>query len=232
MTELLNTSATPALPSSDRFPLNDRDSCSDYDEALFLLKNNPPEQRLDIHLPYSQYVKLEESWSKFKSENNISEERSLSYNSLMQIATVVTTQSALHDYTGAVFREIIASSVNEYLSIHEPRAIRRIKNYGSGTMTELSPYGKTSKEPDQSFGYGRPGLRPRLQVAIECGVKMDQYVAEAMANNLEQDKYGPIEYRSHIWLGKLDEVFVEVWRADGQQPVRKVSYVTSVALHG
>ncbi|KAK9332669.1 hypothetical protein V1520DRAFT_389600 [Lipomyces starkeyi] len=45
--------------------------------------------------------------------------------------------------------------------------------------------------------------------------KTDQYVAEAMANNLEQDKYGPIEYRSHIWLGKLDQ-------ADGQQPVRKL----------
>ncbi|KAK9242668.1 hypothetical protein V1506DRAFT_63114 [Lipomyces tetrasporus] len=89
---------------------------------------------------------------------------------LMQLATVVTTQSSLHDYTGGVFREIIASSVNEYLSIHEPRAIHRIVNYGSTTMKELNSYGKTTKEPNQSFGYWRPGLRPQLQVAIECGV--------------------------------------------------------------
>ncbi|KAK9342846.1 hypothetical protein V1522DRAFT_357659, partial [Lipomyces starkeyi] len=40
-------------------------------QALFLLKNNPPEPRLDIPLPDSQYVKLEESWSKFKSENRV-----------------------------------------------------------------------------------------------------------------------------------------------------------------
>ncbi|KAK9343456.1 hypothetical protein V1522DRAFT_413275 [Lipomyces starkeyi] len=65
----------PAISESDMFPGNDRKSSSDYDEALFLLKNNPPEQRLDIPLPYSQYLKLEESWSQFKSENNISEER-------------------------------------------------------------------------------------------------------------------------------------------------------------
>ncbi|KAK9355618.1 hypothetical protein V1523DRAFT_438440 [Lipomyces doorenjongii] len=263
-TERLSTSAMPAVSASDMFLEKDKNSSSDYDEALFLLENNLPEQRLDIPLPYSQYLKLEESWSKFKSENNISEERrypSLSYNSLMLIATVVTTQSALHDYTGAVFREMIASSVNEYLSIHEPRAIHRIKNYGSTTMKELGPYGKTTKEPDHRL------------VAIECGVsenydalcrakdlwiqhlgakvviliclkevphyrsprtanesiedpvaeveKMEQYVAEAMAKNLEQGNYGPIEYRSHTWLGKLDEVFLEVWRADGQQPVRK-----------
>ncbi|KAK9493241.1 hypothetical protein V1508DRAFT_403941 [Lipomyces doorenjongii] len=239
----------PAVSASDMFLEKDKNSSSDYDEALFLLENNLPEQRLDIPLPYSQYLKLEE----------ISEERrypSLSYNILMLIATVM-----------------IASSVNTYLSIHEPRAIHRIKNYSSTTMKDLGPYGKTTKEPDQSFGYWRPGLRPQLQVAIECGVsenydalcrdkdlwiqhlgakvviliclkevphyrsprtanesiedpvaeveKMEQYVAEAMAKNLEQGNYGPIEYRSHTWLGKLDEVFLEVWRADGQQPVRK-----------
>ncbi|KAK9426990.1 hypothetical protein V1505DRAFT_381642 [Lipomyces doorenjongii] len=273
--EQLSTSAMPAISSSDMLPGKDRDFSSDYDEALFLLKTNTPEQRLDIPLPYSQYLKLEECWSKFKSAKKFSEKRypSLSYNSLMQIATVVTTQSALHDYTAAVFREIIASSVNEYLSIHEPRAIHRIKNYGSTTMDEPSFYGRTSKEPDQSFGYGGPGREPQMQVAIECGFSenykalcrdkdlwiqqlgakaviliclnespryksprtayeniedaatavknMVKYVAKAMANVLEQGNYGPIEYRSHIWVGKLDEVFVEVWRADGQQPVRK-----------
>ncbi|KAK9368128.1 hypothetical protein V1509DRAFT_544065, partial [Lipomyces kononenkoae] len=39
--------------------------------------------------------------------------------------------------------------------------------------------------------------------------KMEQYVAEAMLKKLNEDNYGPIEYRGHIWLGKLDELFVE-----------------------
>ncbi|KAK9242605.1 hypothetical protein V1506DRAFT_64448 [Lipomyces tetrasporus] len=50
------------------------------------------------------------------------------------------------------------------------RVIHRIKNYGSGVMKAPSTSGLSSKEPDQSFGYGRPRFRPRLHVAIECGV--------------------------------------------------------------
>ncbi|KAK9234262.1 hypothetical protein V1525DRAFT_391615 [Lipomyces kononenkoae] len=248
----------------------------DYDKALFLLTHNPPEQRLDIPMPYSHFLQLEESWCKFKSENNISEEKrypSLSYNGLMQMATVVTIQSALHDYIASVFREIIASGVNEYLSIHKPNAIARIKNYGSTTMTELTPYGASSKEQDESFGYGHPDRESCLQVAIERGVsenygdlcrdkdlwiqqlgakvviliclkeaprfknpravyenikdpvaevkKMQQHALEAMKHHLERGIYGPIEYRDHMWTGKLDEVFVEVWRAGDDRPVRK-----------
>ncbi|KAK9236187.1 hypothetical protein V1525DRAFT_407809, partial [Lipomyces kononenkoae] len=196
---------------------------------------------------------------------------SLSYNSLMEITTVVTTQSALHDNTGAVFRDIIASSVNEYLSIHEPGAIPHIKNFGSTTTTELGPCGWSSKEPDESFVYSRPDFDPQLQVAIECGVsenykalcrdkdlwiqqmgakvvvliclnenphyksprtayniedkigeikKMKQHAFEGMKINLEQGNYGPIEYRDHVWLGKLEELFVEVWRAKRRKSVR------------
>ncbi|KAK9314317.1 hypothetical protein V1522DRAFT_343419, partial [Lipomyces starkeyi] len=55
--------------------------------------------------------------------------------------------------------------------------------------------------------------------------KMQQYAVEAMKYNLEQGHYGPIEYRSHKWAGKLDEVFVEVWQAGKTQAVRKVSYI-------
>ncbi|KAK9242824.1 hypothetical protein V1506DRAFT_555826 [Lipomyces tetrasporus] len=238
----------------------------------------PPEQRLDIRLPYCQYRKLEESWSKFKSENNIQEEKrypSLSYNSLMQIATVVTTQSALHDRTGTVFREIIASSINEYLSMHKPNVMDTIEDYGSMTVSELSldDRSMSSKEADETFVYERPGKPPCLQVVIECGVsenykalcrdkdlwiqhlgakavvliclkeaprfktsravlenikyavaeveRMEQHAARAMALNLEQGHFGPIEYRNHTWVGKVNELFVEVWRADEKSPVRK-----------
>ncbi|KAK9250134.1 hypothetical protein V1507DRAFT_395151, partial [Lipomyces tetrasporus] len=41
---------------------------SDYGMALYLLMDNAPEQRLDIHMPLSWYLKLNETWSKFKAE--------------------------------------------------------------------------------------------------------------------------------------------------------------------
>ncbi|KAK9234654.1 hypothetical protein V1525DRAFT_428355 [Lipomyces kononenkoae] len=261
-----------ASSASVMCPRSDTNTSSDFKQALYLLKTNPPEQRLDIIMPYSQYVQLENNWSNFKPHSEEKRYPSLSYDSLLQIATIVTTQSALHGHTGAIFREIIASSVNEYISIHKPGAMPCIRDYGSTTVTDPSPSGLSSKEPDQSFGYSRPGFKPRLQVAIECGVsedykalcrdkdlwiqhmgakavmlicikekphykspltacniedkvaeveKMDQYVAKVIAKNWEEDNYSQIEYRGHIWLGKLDEFFVEVWRAEEQTPVRK-----------
>ncbi|KAK9374810.1 uncharacterized protein V1513DRAFT_479156 [Lipomyces chichibuensis] len=255
-TRLSRSGARPIVGSTDTLPRTDNDRSSNYDKALCLLKNSPPEQRLDIRLPPSQYLKLEESWSKFKSENNIREEKrypSLSYNSLMQIVTVITTQSALHGYTVAWFRDMIGSSVKGYLATHKPS--------------------KSSKEPDQSFSYDRSRGRPSVHVVIECGVsedyralcddkdlwlqrlgakavvliclketprfknpraayqniddvvaeveRMDQHVDGNMKHNLEQGKYGPSKYRNHMWFGRLNELFLEVWRADGKQPVRK-----------
>ncbi|KAK9490523.1 hypothetical protein V1508DRAFT_457756 [Lipomyces doorenjongii] len=175
----------PAISSSDMLPGKDRDFSSDYDEALFLLKTNPPEQRL----PYSQYP-------------------SLSYNSLMQIATVVTTQSALHGRR--IFREIIASSVIPMPQMQV--AIERgfSENYKALCRDKDLPHYKSPRTASEN-----------MEDAATAVKNMVKYVAEAMANALEQGNYGPIEYRGHIWVGKLDEVFDEVWKADGQQPVRK-----------
>ncbi|KAK9235494.1 hypothetical protein V1525DRAFT_427783 [Lipomyces kononenkoae] len=253
-----STGVKPAIRSTDTSPESD----ADYDKALSLLTSNPPEQRLDIPMPYLKYLQLEESWSKFKAENNVAEEKrypSLSYNALLQIATVVTYQSALHDRTAEIFKEIIKSNVDEYLSIHQPKTISRIMSYGSSTVEGFGPYGKTSKDPDQSFLYGRPdrsykalcrdkdiwinllGAKVVLLIFLKEAPrfksprigyenindpvaeikKMEQHVVEAMKHNLKQGNYGPVEYRGHIWAGKPDEVFVEAWRADDEQPVRK-----------
>ncbi|KAK9246045.1 hypothetical protein V1506DRAFT_536582 [Lipomyces tetrasporus] len=161
-----STGEMPAIKPADR-------NEEDYDKALHLLTHNPPEQRLDIPMPYSKYLRLEESWSNYNADNNISEDKrypSLSYNALMQIATVVTSQSALHGCTAEIFKEIIRSNIDEYLSIHQPRAIDRILSYGSATEEGFGPYGKNSKDPDASYVYGRPGRKSPVQVAIECGV--------------------------------------------------------------
>ncbi|KAK9429459.1 hypothetical protein V1505DRAFT_168744, partial [Lipomyces doorenjongii] len=58
---------------------------SDYREALRLLKDNPPEQRLEIHMPLPMYVRLQDAYSELKLETNISDDQRypyLSYNSL------------------------------------------------------------------------------------------------------------------------------------------------------
>ncbi|KAK9492796.1 hypothetical protein V1508DRAFT_128720 [Lipomyces doorenjongii] len=52
--------------------------------------------------------------------------------------------------------------------------------------------------------------------------RMGQTVAKAGLRNLEQGAYGPMEYRNHRWFGKLEEAFIEIWRADRKRPSRTV----------
>ncbi|KAK9349991.1 hypothetical protein V1523DRAFT_429506 [Lipomyces doorenjongii] len=49
---------------------------------------------------------------------------------------------------------------------------------------------------------------------------MAKHMVDVMVQNLKRGNYGPIECRGHVWVEKLDEVFVEVWRAGDEQPVR------------
>ncbi|KAK9244336.1 hypothetical protein V1506DRAFT_567743 [Lipomyces tetrasporus] len=208
---------------------------SDYCNALQLLKNIPPEQRLDIHVPYSQYLKLEKSWSEYPC---------LSYNSLEQIATVVTIQRDIHD-----------------LSTRKPQAL-----YTATMMGFDGDHAKSSsKEPDGSFKYWGPRGR-NLRIAIEVGfsencdalrrdkdmwirgqhvpvvillhlkespkfsnpttayknvedvnvelARMQESMYEATRRSREKGICGPFEYCSHMWFGTLTEAFIEVWRAD------------------
>ncbi|KAK9318984.1 hypothetical protein V1517DRAFT_80073 [Lipomyces orientalis] len=120
---------------------------SNYDKALYLLKNNPPVQRLDIRLPYSQYLKLEESWSKFKSENRLRKGDIQAYCTINADSDSGNyPKRAPWHHSGSDPRENVASSVNDYLSIHKPNEFHRIMNFGSSTEMELCPDGKSSKE--------------------------------------------------------------------------------------
>ncbi|KAK9246927.1 hypothetical protein V1506DRAFT_533617 [Lipomyces tetrasporus] len=151
-----------------------------YAKALDLLKKNPPEQRIDIHLPYSLYLKLEESWSRFKVEANILEDQKyprLSYNPVEQIATVVTIQRALHEVAAIEFGYLITRRVREYLGNHKPDEEWRI--FGSGSTTRkssLGKYAKSSKEPDGSFMYADKDHGRVLQLVTEVGLS-EHYAA-------------------------------------------------------
>ncbi|KAK9319831.1 hypothetical protein V1517DRAFT_376170 [Lipomyces orientalis] len=111
-----STGEMSAIKSTDISPETD----ADYAKPLSLLKFNPPEQRLDIHMPYSQHLLLEDAWSKFMADNNISGDKRYLLVSKSIIKRYPAAGNggnypeALHSYTAAVFREIIASGVNEY----------------------------------------------------------------------------------------------------------------------
>ncbi|KAK9390178.1 hypothetical protein V1515DRAFT_577753 [Lipomyces mesembrius] len=72
--EIEISSPMPNIVTHDMSLRKDDKRGSDYDKAPYLLMTNPPEQRLDIHLPYSHYMKLEETWSESKSDANVPED--------------------------------------------------------------------------------------------------------------------------------------------------------------
>ncbi|KAK9241479.1 hypothetical protein V1506DRAFT_510417, partial [Lipomyces tetrasporus] len=99
--------------SKDKSPGPDENWISEFDKALNLLKSNAPEQWLDIQMPYSQYLKLEESWSKIKSDTS-SEDKSyprLSYNSVTETVTVVTVPRNLHEVAASELRRQIMNGI-------------------------------------------------------------------------------------------------------------------------
>ncbi|KAK9349757.1 hypothetical protein V1523DRAFT_443029 [Lipomyces doorenjongii] len=236
---------TPGVVPPDTSLWTDKNEISNYAKALHLLKNNTPEQRIDVHLTYSTYLKLQKSWSKFKEVMDIREYQrypSLSYNSLEQIATVVTIQRALHEVAASKFKFEIGVSLLEYLAHHWPQGRDRIVEGGSTTR-------------DGSFFYDDDDAGLVLRVAIETGHseqygrllrEKDMWMKGMNANavvliylkespsfknphtayeedvedakELEQGFYGPVEYRNHIWFGKLSHAFIEVWRVGMKDP--------------
>ncbi|KAK9325991.1 hypothetical protein V1517DRAFT_360083 [Lipomyces orientalis] len=139
-----------------------KNEMSNYAEALHLLKDNSPEQRLDVRLPYSMYLDLQKSWSSLKRRWTFARIRirrcrypRLSYNSLDEIATVVPIQRTLYE-------------VADYHS--PPQEAGRI--VPTGFMTEMGTYGKYAKslkEPDGSFFYDDNNAGYVLRVVIEAG---------------------------------------------------------------
>ncbi|KAK9370317.1 hypothetical protein V1509DRAFT_340930 [Lipomyces kononenkoae] len=168
----------------------DENVLSDYDMALSLLENNPPENRLDIPMSYSQYLQLEESWSKIKSAKDISEDQRypyLSYNSVFHIATVVTVPRDLHEVAASELRHEIMNSVVEYLIVHKPDAIGTIVDSGSvKEKIQDGSYRHSRKQSDAVFKYTSTGFGPAVMVAIEVGYS-ESYAGLCRDKNLWLD---------------------------------------------
>ncbi|KAK9344074.1 hypothetical protein V1522DRAFT_445733 [Lipomyces starkeyi] len=181
------SSTTSVTLSTDMSPVRDEKERSDYDQALYLLENNPPEQRFDFHLPYSQYLKLEECWSKIKSARNISEDQKykpltcicfqivaynfnivgtpiLAYNSCAEYVTVITVPRDLFA-AGFYLGKTILAGAEEHLSSHAANAILASRIVYVGSTTTTGSFDGTLK-------YKRAGAMHEIMIAIEFGYKM------------------------------------------------------------
>ncbi|KAK9252547.1 hypothetical protein V1507DRAFT_461064 [Lipomyces tetrasporus] len=81
--------------------VTDSEVLSNYNKAFTLLKENTPEQRLDVQLPYDKFSQLDEAFSELKSAEGISEDQrypSLAYNSFTETVTLVPRLSEHGQY--------------------------------------------------------------------------------------------------------------------------------------
>ncbi|KAK9427325.1 hypothetical protein V1505DRAFT_358899 [Lipomyces doorenjongii] len=98
--KLVPETESTALAEISKMSVTDSEALSNYNAAFTLLNDNPPEQRLDVQLPYEKFVQLDAAFSELKSTAGISEDQrypSLTYNSHTQTVTVVTAPSSIHE---------------------------------------------------------------------------------------------------------------------------------------
>ncbi|KAK9238087.1 hypothetical protein V1525DRAFT_342311, partial [Lipomyces kononenkoae] len=160
------------LSTDQSFPRLSEDTLSMYDKAVDLLRNNPPEQRLDIHLPYAEYLKLDECWSKIKAETKISEDQRypyLAYDSYAEVVTVVTAPNGIHENAVLMINSGIISFIYDYLAIHSPDSVYNITAEGAETIKQFyGSYINSTKQADGLFVY-RTVTGRKQTVAIEVG---------------------------------------------------------------
>ncbi|KAK9239816.1 hypothetical protein V1525DRAFT_424270 [Lipomyces kononenkoae] len=139
-----NGAVSNTTSSVDMSPSKVENAVSDFDTALDLLENNTPEQRLDLHMPYSRYLELEECWSEIKSARYISEDQkypSLAYNSVAEIVTVITVPRDLYEGGASDLVRIILDGAQKYLFSHgaDVNLIQRIRDAGAPHRKAAAP---------------------------------------------------------------------------------------------
>ncbi|KAK9350333.1 hypothetical protein V1523DRAFT_458262 [Lipomyces doorenjongii] len=154
-------------------PITDSKTRSNYNEAFTLLKENTPEQRLDVQLPYDKFLQLDQAFSELKSAEGISEDQrypSLAYNSFTETVTVLTCPSSIHEGSARWIDQEIFRYVMDYLSTRSPHTQRHILQCGATTQSfGLGQYTRSRKEPDGGFLYLTKLATSEMMIAIEVG---------------------------------------------------------------
>ncbi|KAK9376552.1 uncharacterized protein V1513DRAFT_438989, partial [Lipomyces chichibuensis] len=162
---------------------------------------------------------------------------------LFRVATVITMQRALHEIAAHEYSSV-STGVREYIANYWPQVHDRIAITESTAMKSTHrKYTNSSKDPDGSFFYDDDNAGLVLQVVIEaehsehyatlCRAKnmwmkgMNAKTAVLICfkpiswqKNLEPGFYGPVEWRNHVWFGKLIDTFIEIWRVGMKDLVR------------
>ncbi|KAK9342775.1 hypothetical protein V1522DRAFT_460679 [Lipomyces starkeyi] len=152
--------------------VTDSEALSNYNAAFTLLNENPPEQRLDVQLPYEKFVQLDAAFSELKSAAGISEEQkypSLTYNSLTETVTVLTAPSSIHESAARSMDSEMKEYVNAYLSTRSPDTLQNICLIGSTTEHFPGLYGRSRKEPDGGFRYTTVDGEDKVTIVYEVG---------------------------------------------------------------
>ncbi|KAK9234807.1 hypothetical protein V1525DRAFT_437481 [Lipomyces kononenkoae] len=261
-----DTDSSGSSEISKGMSVTDSKVLSNFNDSFTLIKENVPEQRLDIQLPYEKFLELDAAFSEMKSEAGISEEKrypSLAYNSLTETVTVTTTPAGIHEGAARRIETEIISFAENYLSTHSPHSEGPIGQSGSTTMyfgqggyhrsyvshhtrnlmvaIEVGTSEKYSKLcADKDMWINGKGVNVVILICINESPRfrfpaaaryrdivnaeaeidvMGQTVDDIAESNAAQDLYGPLRYKDHKWVGKLNDAFIEVWRAN-TEPVR------------
>ncbi|KAK9252638.1 hypothetical protein V1507DRAFT_498527 [Lipomyces tetrasporus] len=246
--KLDNETEAPVLAEITKtMTATDSEVLSNYNKAFTLLKENTPEQRLDVQLPYETFLQLDQAFSELKSAEGISEDQrypSLGYNSVTQTATVVTCPSNVHEGATGWIEYKIFKYIDDYLSTRSPHTLSHIRECRSTTQSIGGEYIGSRKEPDGGFIYKARSSTNKLMIAIEVGTSetydkllddkdmwingngvnvvilkdaIAQSIGETVETNITLGYYGPLEYRDHTWIGELNKAFIEVWRQDSHK---------------
>ncbi|KAK9328044.1 hypothetical protein V1520DRAFT_347181 [Lipomyces starkeyi] len=162
-----------ATVSKDTPPVKDDTIISEYEEVFKLLRENPPEQILEVQVPYSKYNQMEAAFLRMKANKNISEDQKypyLEYNNLTETVTVVTLPNSIHEVAVYELNVDIMTGANDYLSEHAPGLLGNVVPLGSTTTTDFDDdYANSSKQPDGGITYSAIGGVPEVTIAIEVG---------------------------------------------------------------
>ncbi|KAK9349963.1 hypothetical protein V1523DRAFT_356175 [Lipomyces doorenjongii] len=178
----------PAVGSTDDSSAPDKDMNANYNRALNLLKNIPPEQRLDIQLPHAKYLELKEAFFKLYPESLELRYPSLSYNSFTGTVTVVTCPANVHESAAGVISSAIYEYATQYLSTCSQELEVHIAWFGSTTTSNFrGPFEGSRKQPDGGVRYlGRGG---KVTVVVEIGFSED-YTSLCRSKDVWIDGHG------------------------------------------
>ncbi|KAK9312491.1 hypothetical protein V1524DRAFT_465757 [Lipomyces starkeyi] len=246
--------------SKDTPPVMHDTIISEYEEVFKLLTENPPEQILDVQVPYSKYNQMEAAFSRIRADKTISEDQRypyLEYNNLTETLTVVTVPNSIHEVAVYELNFDIMDGANDYLSEHAP-GLDRILPLGSTTTTDFDgDYANSSKQPDGGIIYSTIGADCST-IAIKVGLSqsykslcdakdmwinghhvnvciliatMRQSAVEPMGWYESHGYYGPIFYRGHRWTGEMTGARIEIWRPSCSNPDRFELIQDGVCCH-